>query len=141
MKYIEQINKYWVYSFKDQYVELRHFWFLLLNTNGAQTVSQHIFKLQTGQNYFIQMVLKNIREKAIHMKNSLHVQICCPNSKMQKYLKNNFGNIFKIFFKNCWNIFRKSANYGRKTPIFEKYFKNVPKIIFSIFWEAILYVW
>ena len=86
-------------------------------------------------NYFIQMVLKNIREKAIHMKNSLHVQICCPNSKMQKYLKNNFGNIFKIFFKNCWNIFRKSANYGRKTPIFEKYFKNVPKIFFLFFFH------
>ena len=66
--------------------------------------------------------------------------------KMPKNRKNYFGNIFKIFSENCWNIFRKSAKCGRKTPIFEKYFKNVPKIIFSIFWHfytrpAILYVW
>ena len=75
-----------------------------------------------------------------------HVQNCGPSIKMQKNRKNNFGNIFKIFSENCWNIFRKSAKRGRKTPIFEKYFKNVPKIIFSIFWHfytrpAILYVW
>ena len=75
-----------------------------------------------------------------------HVQNCGPSIKMPKNQKNNFGNIFKIFSENCWNIFRKSAKRGRKTPIFEKYFKNVPKIIFSIFWHfytrpAILYVW
>ena len=46
-------------------------------------------------------------------------------------------------FQMVKKIWRKR---GRKTPIFEKYFKNVPKIIFSIFWHfytrpAILYVW
>ena len=93
-----------------------------------------------------QMVKKIWRKKAMVMKFFPHVQNCGPSIKMPKNWKNNFGNIFKIFSENCWNIFRKSAKRGRKTPIFEKYFKNVPKIIFSIFWHfytrpAILYVW
>ena len=41
--------------------------------------------------------LKKYEEKILCRK------ICCAlkNPKMEKYLKNNFGNIFKIFFKNC----------------------------------------
>ena len=89
-----------------------------------------------------QMVKKIWRKKAMVMKFFPHVQNCGPSIKMAKIEKIILGT----FLENCWNIFRKSAKRGRKTPIFEKYFKNVPKIIFSIFWHfytrpAILYVW
>ena len=75
-----------------------------------------------------------------------HIQNCGPSIKMPKNRKNNFGNIFKIFFKNR----RFTAAFRRFSKnistIFGKYFENVPKIIFSIFLHfytrpAILYVW
>ena len=93
-----------------------------------------------------QMVKKIWRKKAMVMKFFSHIQNCGPSIKMPKNRKNNFGNIFKIFFKNR----RFTAAFRRFSKnistIFGKYFENVPKIIFSIFWHfytrpAILYVW
>ena len=86
-----------------------------------------------------QMVKKIWRKKAMVMKFFSHIQNCGPSIKMPK-------NREKIFWEHFKNIFQKSAFYGRVSPIFEKYFENVPKIIFSFFWHfytrpAILYVW
>ena len=82
-----------------------------------------------------QMVKKIWRKKAMVMKFFSHIQNCFPSIKMPKNRKNNFGNIFKIFFKNR----RFTAAFRRFSKnistIFGKYFENVSKIIFSIFWN------
>ena len=92
-----------------------------------------------------QVAKKIWRKKGMVMKILPHVQNCGASTKMPKNWKNNFGNIFKIFFKNR----RFTAAFRRFSKnistIFKKYFENVPKIIFSIFWHfwnrtAILYI-
>ena len=63
-----------------------------------------------------------------------HVQNCGPSIKIQKNRKNNFGNIFKIFFKNR----RFTAAFRRfSKKIFQQFSENIlkmfPKLFFRFF--------